>query len=71
MLNDEYLFVQSSATVESSNTEYDYTWVFSKGSRTYLNAYHIIDHKNPNVVIDFDRENSHLYIADSDGLRLR
>ena len=74
MLNDDYIFVQSSAEVETKDlgsVHYDYTWVFSKGSRTYLNAYHVIDHPTSNVDIDFDRENSHLYIADSDGLRLR
>ena len=51
MLNDQYLFVQSSAEAEIGNavTKYDYTWVFTKGSRTYLNAYHVIDHNSSNV----------------------
>ena len=51
MLNDEYIFVQSSSKVENETNaiHYDYTWIFSKGSRTYLNAYHIINHESSNV----------------------
>lgn len=51
-LNDRYLIVQSSA--EAYNATHpkfniDYTWVFSKGSRTYINAYYTIEH-NSSVV---------------------
>ena len=73
-LNDRYLMVQSAA--DGSNAthpkfEIDYTWIFTKGSRTYLNAYHVIDHNSSKVEIDFDRDNSHLYIADESGVTLR
>ena len=37
-LNDRYLIVQASAM--------DNTWIFTKGSRTYLNAYHVIHHNS-------------------------
>lgn len=51
-LNDKYLVVQSTAMGSNATNpefEVDYTWVFSKGSRTYLNAYHVINH-NSSVV---------------------
>jgi len=69
MLNDHYLFVQSEAET-SATIKYEYTWVFTKGSRTYLNAYHVIDHSSSNVDIFLDRDNSHLYIGDTNGLTL-
>ena len=49
LLNDQYLIVQSSAEAyNSTNPKFniDYTWVFSKGSRTYLNAYYTIEHNS-------------------------
>lgn len=57
-LNDRYLVVQSAADAYNETNpkfEIDYTWVFSKGSRTYLNAYHVINHNSSIVEIDFDR----------------
>lgn len=48
-MNDRYLIVQSSADAYNSTNpkfEIDYTWVFTKGSRTYLNAYHVINHNS-------------------------
>lgn len=51
-------------------TKYEYTWVFTKGARTYLNAYHVIDHSSSMVEIFLDRYNSHLYIGDQKGLTL-
>lgn len=72
-LNDKYLLVQSTALAKNETNpsfEVDYTWVFTKGSRTYLNAYHVIDHNSSTVQIEFDRENNRLYIADEQGLTL-
>ena len=75
LLNDRYLFVQSTSmgrkVEDKSIIEIDYTWIFTKGARTYMNAYHVIDHASGIVDIDFDREKSHLYIADQHGLTLR
>jgi hypothetical protein len=53
-LNDQYLIVQSAADAFNATHpkfEIDYTWVFSKGSRTYLNAYHVINHNSSIVEI--------------------
>lgn len=74
LLNDNYLFVQSSAMAKNETNpsfEIDYTWIFTKGSRTYLNAYHTIDHNSSIVEVEFDRQNNRLYIADQQGLTLR
>lgn len=73
-LNDRYLIVQSAADAYNSTNpkfEIDYTWIFSKGSRTYLNAYHVINHNSSIVEVEFDREKSNIYIADEKGLTLR
>jgi hypothetical protein len=73
-LNDLYLIVQSSADAyNSTNPKFkvDYTWIFSRGTKSYLNAYHIINHNSSQVDIEFDREKSRLYIADEGGLTLR
>ncbi len=56
-INDQYVIVQSRAlALNQTNKEItvDYTWVFTKGSRTYMNAYQIINHNSSNVEIDFD-----------------
>jgi hypothetical protein len=48
-LNDQYLFVQAAADAMNDTNpkfEIDYTWVFTKGSRTYLNAYHVVNHNS-------------------------
>lgn len=73
-LNDLYLIVQSSADAYNSTNpkfEVDYTWIFSRGTKSYLNAYHVINHNSSQVDIEFDREKSRLYIADERGLTLR
>ena len=52
LLNDRYVIVQSTVNAtddQSAMYEIDYTWIFSKGSRTYANAYHIINHKDSNA----------------------
>lgn len=74
-LNDRYLIVQSAANVTASSdqnveTELDYTWVFTKGSRTYMNAYHVIDHNSSKVELVFNGKNDNILLADESGLRL-
>ena len=52
LLNERYLIVQSTVNAtDEANAQYeiDYTWIFSKGSRTFANAYHIINHRNSNA----------------------
>jgi hypothetical protein len=52
LINDLFVIVQSAANASNStipNFEVDYTWIFSKGSRTYTNAYAIINHRSNRV----------------------
>lgn len=35
---------------------YNYTWIFTKGSRTYTNAYKVISHTASDVILDFNSE---------------
>lgn len=54
IVNDRYLVVQSVANATDDSDaqfELDYTWIFTKGSRTFSNAYHVVNHKNKNVEI--------------------
>ena len=72
-LNDRYLIVQSAANVtndDNKEIELDYTWVFTKGSRTYMNAYHIINHNSSRVEISFNSRRDQILIADEAGLTL-
>lgn len=72
-LNDRYVVVQSAADAYNATNpqfELDNTWIFSKGSRTYLNAYYVIGHDSSNVELYFDRERSRLYIAEDNGFSL-
>lgn len=66
-VNSKYIIVQSKANVTdnlNSTYELDYTWIFTKGSRTYMNAYQVIQHNSSKVDIDFDPSLNHIYSAD-------
>jgi hypothetical protein len=72
-INDKYVVVQAKANVTNSNNsnyEVDYTWIFTKGSRTYMNAYQVIQHNSSKVDIDLDPSLNHIYSADEGGLAL-
>ena len=72
-VNDKYVIVQAKANVTNNNNtsyEVDYTWIFTKGSRTYMNAYQVIQHNSSKVDIDLDPSLNHLYSADEGGLAL-
>lgn len=44
-LNDRFLFVQASSPSKNNpKTLYNYTWVMTRGSRTYTKAFHTIKH---------------------------
>lgn len=67
MINQDFVIVQSSANATNDtnpNFEIDYTWIFSKGARTYTNAYQIINHNSSHVFIDFNKADNRLYLVD-------
>lgn len=72
-VNDLFIIVQSAANATNDtnpNFEVDYTWIFSKGARTYSHAYAIINHNSSNVDLEFNRGNDKLLAADESGLYL-
>jgi hypothetical protein len=72
IIDEKYLVVQASAnasTGENTTTMLNYTWVFSKNSRTYLNAFKVIDHNSTDVLIDMNRYKEELMIFDQKGIR--
>lgn len=69
-MNDKFVVIQSSVNASNSthpNFEIDYTWVFEKGSRTYSNAFAIINHNSGSSTIDFNKARSTLYVIDEVG----
>jgi hypothetical protein len=66
-VNDKYVIVQSEGNVtarDGSQVLYNTTWVFTRGSRTYTNAYAIIPHSSATTLIDFNRQNSFIMSID-------
>jgi hypothetical protein len=69
-LNEDYLVVQSFTQVNVSMgvVQYNYTWIFNRGDRSYNKAYKVINHNTPKTVIDLNREKSYLMIIDDETL---
>lgn len=68
-VNHRYVVVQS----ESNSTEghlYNMTWVFTRGSRVYSNAYAVISHSSWNTFVDFNRQYSFILSIDEDNFQL-
>ncbi len=73
LINDLFVIVQSAANATNDtnpNFEIDYTWIFSRGSRTYTNAYGLINHNSSKVELEFNRANDRLLVADETGVSL-
>ena len=57
-INRKFVIVQSTNNISLQNKNYmliNYTWIFNKGSRTYMNAYKIIDHQSSTNFIDINK----------------
>jgi len=66
-VNNDYVIAQITANVTSTTNEttlYNSTMVFSRGTRSYLNAHEVFDHKSSNVIIDLQREDNLLLIIE-------
>jgi hypothetical protein len=46
------------------------TWVFTRNSRTYTNAYSIIPHDSANTFIEFNRDYSFIMSIDEESIQL-
>lgn len=65
-MNDRFLIVQSAVNATNSTGDYemDYTWIFNKGARTYMNAYHVVNHNSSKVELDLNNMNDRIILAD-------
>lgn len=72
MVDEKYLVVQASANAtddKNATTALNYTWIFTKGSRTYMNAYKIINHNSSDVFLDMNRYANELVTFDETGFK--
>jgi len=65
-VNELYVAVQLSANLTSDNgtVPTQSTYVFTRGTRTYTNAYLAIPHPNSHAYVDLDRDNNKLMSMD-------
>lgn len=72
-VNEQYVVVQVTANLtdeKNSTVAYQSTYVFTRGSRTYLNAYIAIPHPNFHAFVDLQRDTNQLLAIDTDGLTI-
>lgn len=73
-VNEGYVVAQITANLTDAKTNqtsaYQSTYVFTRGSRTYLNAYLAIPHPSFHAFVDLHRENSQMLIIDTEGYGL-
>jgi hypothetical protein len=65
------VIVQLSANLtdaKNNTNAYQSTYVLSRGSRTYLNAYAAIPHPNFHAFVDYSRGTGQILTIDTDGL---
>ena len=68
-VNEQYVVTQLTANLSDSKNQsraYQSTYVFTRGSRTYLNAYAAIPHPNFHAFVELNRDNSQIMTIDTD-----
>ena len=55
---------------KSQTKAYQSTYVFTRGARTYTNAYVAIPHETPQAFVDLHRDNDQLLTIDTQGLKI-
>jgi hypothetical protein len=68
-VNEQYVITQLTANLtddKNKTVAYQSTYVFTRGSRTYLNAYAAIPHPNFHAFVDLNRGNSQIMAIDTD-----
>ena len=65
-LNDRFIFVRSTASDGSTN--FNYTWTFTRGDRTFSRAFAVMQHKSDQTLVDFNSELSYLMIISDEVL---
>lgn len=63
-INERFVVVFAISVDNEKGTrrEYNYTWVMSRGDRTYTKAFHVIKHGNANTFVDFNLDESYLMV---------
>jgi hypothetical protein len=72
-VNEQYVVVQLTANLTNDKQQdiaYQSTYVFTRGSRTYLNAYVAIPHANFHAFVDFNREASQMMSIDTERITI-
>ena len=65
-LNERFLFVRSSASDGTAN--YNYTWVFTRGDRTFSRAFAIMSHGSSNTFIDVNEERTYMIVINDQAI---
>lgn len=72
-VNEQYVVTQLTANLTDEagkQVAYQSTYVFTRGSRTYTNAYAAIPHPNFQAFVDFNRDSSQMMLIDTDTLQI-
>jgi hypothetical protein len=72
-VNEAYVIAQITANLtdaKSVTVAYQSTYVFTRGSRTYLNAYAAIPHVNFHAFVDLNRDNSQMMTIDTERITI-
>lgn len=57
-------------STDNTTKRYQSTYVFTRGSRTYTNAYVAIPHATPQAFVDLHRDNNQLLTIDTEGFKI-
>lgn len=63
-INERFVVVLAAAV--DNGQEYNYTWVLSRGDRTYTKAFQVIKHDTANTFVDLNLDESYLMIIDDE-----
>jgi hypothetical protein len=72
-VNERYVVTQLTANLTDAKNQtqtYQSTYVFTRGARTYTNAYVAIPHESPHAFVDLHRDNDQLLTIDTQGLNI-
>lgn len=66
-LNERFVFVQAaSPSQKNPKQSFNYTWVLTRGSRTYTRAFHVFKHSSIQNRIDLNFDSSYLIVIDDE-----
>ena len=72
-VTEDYVYVQVSANVTNATNGSDWynsSIVFSRGTRSYMNAYEILEHNTTNVIVDVERSTNLVVVIEETYMRL-